>query len=40
MLTGSGVHILFVYGDPACYGRFGFSAAGAHENILHYPEIV
>jgi len=29
MLSGSGAHVLFVYGDPAYYTRFGFSAETA-----------
>lgn len=28
-LAGKSVELLFVYGDPAYYGRFGFSAAAA-----------
>jgi len=28
-LAKKGVHLLFVYGDPAYYGRFGFDASAA-----------
>ncbi len=41
-LSASGVNILFVYGDPNYYGRFGFEVDNAHTYIppcpLHYPE--
>ena len=40
-LVRSGVHILFVYGDPAFYSRFGFRADAADRYIppyrLRYP---
>jgi putative acetyltransferase len=40
-LTRSGAHILFVYGDPGYYGRFGFGAEPADRYIppyrLQYP---
>lgn len=36
-LSGSGVNVLFVYGDPAYYGRFGFSAAVAAGCSPPYP---
>jgi putative acetyltransferase len=40
-LSGMGVHILFVYGDPKYYGRFGFSVDAAESYIppykLEYP---
>lgn len=40
-LTQMGVHILFVYGDPGYYGRFGFGAEPADRYIppyrLQYP---
>jgi len=41
VLAGNGVHILFVYGDPAYYSRFGFNAETAAPftapYTLHYP---
>lgn len=41
LLTDSGVNALFVYGDPAFYDRFGFSATTAAEYLppyeLDYP---
>lgn len=40
-LTGMGVDMLFVYGDPSYYGRFGFSVEAAECYIppykLEYP---
>ena len=40
-LSGMGVNILFVYGDPSYYGRFGFSVDAAECYIppykLQYP---
>jgi len=40
-LAVMGVHILFVYGDPKYYGRFGFSADAADRYTppyrFHYP---
>lgn len=40
-LSAMGVNVLFVYGDPKYYGRFGFSADAAHSYIpsykLQYP---
>ena len=41
LLLIKGVHVLFVYGDPEYYGRFGFSADTANRYIppykLQYP---
>lgn len=31
-----GVNIVFVYGDPKYYGRFGFSADAAHQYTTPY----
>lgn len=40
-LLKKGINILFVYGDPEYYGRFGFSTESAEKFIpqhkLHYP---
>jgi len=40
-LSGAGVDVVFVYGDPEYYGRFGFSARAAEGYIppyeLEYP---
>jgi len=40
-LAGAGVNVVFVYGDPAYYGRFGFDAATATRYrppyALEYP---
>jgi putative acetyltransferase len=40
-LSVMGVSVVFVYGDPKYYGRFGFSAGAAHPYIppykLQYP---
>ncbi|MCB1755101.1 MAG: N-acetyltransferase [Gammaproteobacteria bacterium] len=40
-LTANGVDSVFVYGDPAYYGRFGFNAEAAEKYqppyALHYP---
>lgn len=40
-LSAMGVNVVFVYGDPKYYGRFGFSADAAHQYTtpykLHYP---
>jgi putative acetyltransferase len=40
-LSVMGIHVVFVYGDPKYYGRFGFSADAAHQYTtpykLHYP---
>ena len=40
-LSGRGVHILFVYGDPDYYSRFGFTGEAAERYIppysLQYP---
>lgn len=40
-LSVTGVNVVFVYGDPKYYGRFGFSADAAHQYTtpyqLHYP---
>ena len=40
-LSGMGVNVLFVYGDPDYYGRFGFEAAAASQYSppyeLQYP---
>lgn len=35
-LADNGVHIMFVYGDPAYYGRFGFSATAAAPYVPPY----
>ena len=35
-LSERGVHLLFVYGDPGYYGRFGFSAATATNFLPPY----
>lgn len=41
MLRDAGTHLIFVYGDPAYYGRFGFGAAVAKKfrppYELQYP---
>jgi putative acetyltransferase len=41
MLGDAGVHIVFVYGDPAYYGRFGFRTGTAEQfrppHELQYP---
>ena len=36
-LSDNGVEVLFVYGDPDYYGRFGFSAAAARDYNAPYP---
>lgn len=40
-LSAMGVHVVFVYGDPKFYGRFGFTADAAHQYTppynLQYP---
>jgi putative acetyltransferase len=36
-LRAAGVHTLLVYGDPAYYGRFGFSADKAGRYLPPYP---
>ncbi len=36
-LSGSGARVLFVYGDPEFYGRFGFSAEQAARYTPPYP---
>ncbi len=36
MLSTAGVHIVFVYGDPKYYGKFGFSADTAHPYSTPY----
>ena len=40
-LSVMGVNVVFVYGDPKYYGRFGFSADAAHQYLtpfqLQYP---
>jgi len=40
-LSAMGTHIVFVYGDPQYYGRFGFSADAADQYVppykLQYP---
>jgi len=40
-LMEQGVHLVFVYGDPEYYGRFGFNAESARNYTtpyeLHYP---
>ncbi len=36
-LTARGVDLLFVYGDPAYYGRFGFTAASVEKYRPPYP---
>lgn len=40
-LSVTGVNVVFVYGDPKYYGRFGFSADSSHQYIppynLQYP---
>lgn len=35
-LAAMGVNIVFVYGDPDYYGRFGFSADAAHKYVAPY----
>jgi len=35
-LSGKGVNVVFVYGDPAYYGRFGFSAGAASAYLAPY----
>ncbi len=35
-LLETGTHILFVYGDPDYYGRFGFNAEEAEQNLPEY----
>ena len=35
-LTGMDVNIVFVYGDPAYYGRFGFNTDAAQQFIVPY----
>lgn len=37
LLAEKGVNILFVYGDPAYYGRFGFRADAAEPFVPAYP---
>lgn len=36
-LSGMGVNIAFVYGDPGYYGQYGFSADPANQFIPPYP---
>jgi len=36
-LSVMGVNVVFVYGDPKYYGRFGFSAEAAHPFTPPYP---
>lgn len=36
-LQQAGVDLLFVYGDPKYYGRFGFTADGAENYLPEYP---
>lgn len=36
-LSEQGVHVVFVYGDPAYYGRFGFTADAARRFTPPYP---
>jgi putative acetyltransferase len=36
-LSKEGVHVLFVYGDPAYYGKFGFNANAASIYSPPYP---
>ena len=36
-LAAMGVNIVFVYGDPAYYGGFGFDADAAHDYTAPYP---
>jgi putative acetyltransferase len=36
LLSDMGVNVVFVYGDPKYYGRFGFSADAAHQYITPY----
>jgi len=36
-LSKEGVHVLFVYGDPAYYGNFGFNADAASRYSPPYP---
>ncbi len=36
-LSMMGVNVVFVYGDPKYYGRFGFSADAAHQYTPPYP---
>jgi putative acetyltransferase len=35
-LSAVGVNVVFVYGDPQYYGRFGFSADAAHQYTAPY----
>ena len=35
-LSAMGVNVIFVYGDPEYYGRFGFSAEAAHRYTAPY----
>jgi putative acetyltransferase len=35
-LSDMGVNVVFVYGDPKYYGRFGFSADAAHQYTTPY----
>jgi putative acetyltransferase len=35
-LSAMGVNVVFVYGDPQYYGRFGFSADAAHQYTTPY----
>ncbi|MFL0797386.1 MAG: N-acetyltransferase [Cellvibrionaceae bacterium] len=37
ILKAQGVHLLFVYGDPAYYGRFGFTNNGADVFTPAFP---
>ena len=37
LLGEDGVQVVFVYGDPAYYGRFGFSAESARPYTAPYP---
>lgn len=36
-LKAAGIHTLLVYGDPAYYGRFGFSAENAGQFVPPHP---
>ena len=36
-LQQAGIDLLFVYGDPNYYGRFGFAADGAENYLPEYP---
>lgn len=36
-LAAAGAHVVFVYGDPEYYGRFGFTADAARNYTTPYP---